>query len=270
MTAFYWIFDVILSVWVAIPVQTIQFFLVLLQLKLDFRVIPLSFTFSWGSFLSLAWKSFFTSLFHRHLLVFTALQMFAMIQVTDVFLKKFDEQSFLSIKVGRNGLSKVAFNRRDSFLPIFVRQGLIHFILRTHFFDHFTRIGSLLRCCQKLLFDQERFRVVMVGRLIVLFNLLWQNDGHLLVWLATTLCVFEVWLFFWYLFVSSVFLIQFVSLCDLFILIGSPLIRISFGTSGAFVFWSILFEFQLFFDVVQVCLIHVWKNIVTLFLVRST
>jgi hypothetical protein len=45
-----------------------------------------------------------------------------MVQIADVLLKKLYEKTFLPIEVGGDGLSKVALDRRDSFLPVFVGQ----------------------------------------------------------------------------------------------------------------------------------------------------
>jgi len=74
-----------------------------------------------------------------------------MVQVANILFQKLYEESLLAVEVGGNCFSKVPFYRGDSFFPVFIGNGLIHFVVPQQI-DHLARVDSMVRGCQELPF----------------------------------------------------------------------------------------------------------------------
>ena len=267
--AFHGVFAVILSKSITVSIHFIKLLFLILQFFLIFCWILSLRPLSRYSPLSLTLISIVLMFFYRWLLILPTLQIFTMIQVTYIFLQKLNELTFLTIEICWDSLAKVPFDWRYSFLPILVRKRLIHFVFcRLFFLKKFASIEAVMRWRYKSLFLVLGFNTLILRGGIIFLNIFRQKDINSLFLLTNTFCILEMWLFFWYLFLTSIFLIQFVSLGDLFILLSGCINTSRFRTSRSLVLGAILLKFELLFDVVQILLIHLRENIIRFLLFR--
>lgn len=188
--------------------------------------------------------------------------MFALIEVTDVLLQELHEKALLPVhvQVCRYCLSKVALNRGNSFLAILVGQRLRHFAPSILFFIlSYSSVGGR----NKLPLGKEVHR-----RIEILDYFFRQNKVNWLSLLTPAFCFFEVGFLLGDLLLAAILLIQFISLRDLFILLLVYLGAILLRTPRPLVFRTILLELELFFDVVQILLIHLGEKIIRLLVIR--
>ena len=196
--------------------------------------------------------------------------MFAVIQVAYVFFQKLNEQTFLTVEICWDCFTKISFNWWHSFFGILVWQRLIHLVFSCiSLFHKFTCHHSVMWWWNKLFLICIRSGFFILRWIIIFLNLLRQQNMNPFILFSNSFCILEMWLFFRYLFLTSIFLVQFIPLSDLFILLLSCLNTITLGTSRTLVLRTILLQFELLFDVVQILLIHLGENIIRFLLFWS-
>ena len=253
---------VVLSESVIVSVQTVQLLHVDLYLLLYSWRVPGHGALSWHGLVPLTRVAFVLTFLYWGFLNLSTLQVFALIEVTDVLLQELHEKALLPVhvQVCWYCLSKVALNRGNSFLAIFVGQRLRHFAPGILFFIlSYSSVGGR----NKLSLGEEVHR-----RIEILDYFFRQNKVNWLSLLTPSFCFFEVGFLLGDLLLAAILLIQFISLRDLFILLLVYLGAILLRTPRPLVFRTILLELELFFDVVQILLIHLGEKIIRLLVIR--
>ncbi len=87
--------------------------------------------------------------------------------------------------------------------------------------------------------------------------------------IATTLCLLKMRFSFYNCFFPSIFVIEFISLCELLFDFLRGVSEIRWIRSHRFLIWSIFFEFEFFLNVFEILLIHMWKQIIWSFIIIS-
>lgn len=143
-----------------------------------------------------------------------------------------------------------------SFLCFILWQRLIHFV--------FTCSWLLLNQLDlsDFLFVKKIFSWVKL--IICLFV---KNHEKWFFSIAITLCLLKMRFPLYNCFFPSIFVIEFISLCELLIDFLRNVSEIRWICSRLFLIWSIFFEFEFFLDVFEILLIHMWKQIIWFFII---
>lgn len=166
--------------------------------------------------------------------------MLTLIQITDVILQEFNKLvTIISIflEISWDWFSKVSFDRNHSFFWLLIRQRVIHFIIFWNFSKSFL-ILCVMGCCK--LFPFIIMMVVFHNFSIIIFYFLIEMNIQRFFFCAFPLSFLKKGFSFRYFFFSFVFMIDFLSLCDLFLQSFLFLLIIK---SRLIMFWSIFLQF---------------------------